>query len=166
MISVESVQLYNGSDTNERSIYILSSQETKNTFAKTQLHRITYYQGLSAAEIQTLWKTALQVCGWAGTWTEILFVSKLSRQKTGSRIYTQRLYRTGRKISFKPKKGTTNPGRDQQHQPGDYQAQGTIIEKTNGYHTLQLYRYKSNWLPGCKHAFRFPKGKSNTGGKR
>ncbi len=163
--SVNSVQLNNYTDINERQNNSISSSKTEKTYRKIRINTVQDYSWISNREIQEVWEAALQMCRRARARAKILFINELSWQETRNRICTQRLCKRGRTFSNELQRGATNYGRNQQDQPGNSQPQAKIIEQSNGYHSRQHNRYKGNWLSCCQYAYRLLKRKSDRGGQ-
>lgn len=161
-----SVQLYNGSDRNEREIDSISPSKTGGAYSENALNRVQHHSRVFIGKIQALWKTELPMRSGPWTWAKILFVGKPLRQKTGPAICTGRLCPSSRTISFQFQNSKTTPGRNKRHQPGNSPAQRTIVGQGNGYDSQSLYRYKGNRLLGSQYDFGFPQEQSIRGGRR
>jgi hypothetical protein len=75
---------------NERSHQHLSSSETQAPLPTIGGVRGQFYSRLSHRNLQTLWKTHLQMPKRSGTWAKVLSLRQLSRSKAENDLHPQR----------------------------------------------------------------------------
>jgi hypothetical protein len=144
---LQSDYLYEGSDYYERTINIISKSQKKETFKKASGFG-TYFEGLIARTLQTLWETWMQVFNRQRTRPKILSVYQPIRQKSTGGLCRSIIKREGSRIYIQLPADTRHPGRDLSDQYGAPSSQrevlGTIYEYS-GYLRRRMFRHP----PGC-----------------
>jgi hypothetical protein len=118
----------NWSDYYERKVNCISSSKAKDTFRKTAKSAFCSPWIFDRA-LQALWQAWLQLRPWAGSRSQVLFISEQTGATASDGLCPPGLPGKGKRTSGKLSKGKSYPRGALRHQPGTFKTQGEILAR-------------------------------------
>lgn len=119
-------QLYNWSDNNDkRSDKNASTPRQSHT--KTSFNAARVFTWVAYRAVQEMWQSRLQVCQWAGTWSQILFIDKYCGITSRDDLCTPRVCTAGSSIPGQSNGSPQTLGRDLRNQLRTVEKPGRLL---------------------------------------